>query len=47
MSYSVLGCRQVLKCLLDVQEMMKFSDLYYIHNDLFINDYCVWIQSVK
>ena len=36
----------ILKCLLDSYRLFAESDLYYVHNDLYLKDYCVWIQSV-
>ncbi|XP_071083005.1 protein SHQ1 homolog [Haliotis cracherodii] len=42
-----LGRRQVLKCLLDIQTILTDTDQRYILNDLYINDYCVWIQGVR
>ena len=37
----------ILKCLLHTYQLFSQSDLHYIHNDLYIKDYCVWIQSVS
>ncbi|KAI6648472.1 Protein SHQ1-like [Oopsacas minuta] len=37
----------ILKCLLYTYQLFALSDLFYIHNDLYIKDYCVWIQSVS
>nr|XP_023649798.1 protein SHQ1 homolog [Paramormyrops kingsleyae] len=37
----------VLKCLLDVHKIFRENDPAYILNDLYITDYCVWIQKVK
>ncbi|XP_046581089.1 protein SHQ1 homolog [Haliotis rubra] len=42
-----LGRRQVLKCLLDVQTILTDTEQRYILNDLYINDYCVWIQGIR
>ncbi|NXH63078.1 SHQ1 protein, partial [Rhabdornis inornatus] len=42
-----LGKAAVLKCLLDVHKIFMESDPAYILNDLFITDYCIWIQKVK
>ncbi|XP_042679662.1 protein SHQ1 homolog isoform X2 [Centrocercus urophasianus] len=42
-----LGRAAVLKCLLDVHRIFRESDPAYILNDLFITDYCIWIQRVK
>lgn len=37
----------VLKCLLDVHKVFRENEPAYILNDLYITDYCVWIQRVK
>ncbi|XP_015226435.1 PREDICTED: protein SHQ1 homolog isoform X2 [Cyprinodon variegatus] len=37
----------VLKCLLDIHKMFRENDPAYILNDLYISDYCIWIQRVK
>ncbi|KAM3621401.1 uncharacterized protein V6R79_010787 [Siganus canaliculatus] len=37
----------VLKCLLDIHRIFRENDPAYILNDLYITDYCVWIQRVK
>ncbi|NWR44639.1 SHQ1 protein, partial [Regulus satrapa] len=42
-----LGKAAVLKCLLDIHRIFMESDPAYILNDLFITDYCIWIQKVK
>lgn len=39
------GC--VLKCLLDIHKVFRENDPAYILNDLYITDYCIWIQRVK
>jgi protein SHQ1 len=41
------GKKPLLKCLLDVYSCMVVSDPHYVFNDLYITDYCVWIQSAK
>ena len=41
------GKKPLLKCLLDIHACMIVSDPYYVFNDLYITDYCVWIQSAK
>lgn len=40
-----LGRKYVLKCLLEIHSMFCTSDPRYILNDLYITDYCIWIQS--
>ncbi|ELK38652.1 Protein SHQ1 like protein [Myotis davidii] len=42
-----LGKSAVLKCLLDIHKIFQQSDQAYILNDLYISDYCVWIQKAK
>ncbi|XP_071191182.1 protein SHQ1 homolog [Salvelinus alpinus] len=37
----------VLKCLLDIHKVFRENEPAYILNDLYITDYCVWIQRVK
>ncbi|XP_041080452.1 protein SHQ1 homolog isoform X2 [Polyodon spathula] len=42
-----LGKACVLKCLLDIHKIFRENDPAYILNDLYISDYCVWIQKAK
>uniref|UniRef100_W5MUY5 Protein SHQ1 homolog n=1 Tax=Lepisosteus oculatus TaxID=7918 RepID=W5MUY5_LEPOC len=42
-----LGKVCVLKCLLDIHKVFRENDPAYILNDLYITDYCVWIQKAK
>ncbi|XP_071612425.1 protein SHQ1 homolog isoform X2 [Heliangelus exortis] len=42
-----LGKAAVLKCLLDIHKIFRENDPAYILNDLFITDYCIWIQKSK
>ncbi|XP_030357684.1 protein SHQ1 homolog [Strigops habroptila] len=42
-----LGKAAVLKCLLDIHKIFMENDPAYILNDLFITDYCIWIQKAK
>ncbi|XP_056607399.1 protein SHQ1 homolog isoform X2 [Triplophysa dalaica] len=37
----------VLKCLLSIHKIFRENDPAYILNDLYITDYCIWIQGVK
>lgn len=41
----LLGKRCVLKCLLDLHHIIEHTDTHYILNKLFINDYCIWLQT--
>lgn len=40
------GKTQILKCLLGILFIFQRSEDRYVLNDLYITDYCVWIQSV-
>ncbi|CAG2161907.1 unnamed protein product [Oppiella nova] len=43
-----LGQNCVLNCFLDIHKMFNESgDGRYLLNDLYITDYCVWLQSLK
>ncbi|KAK2857751.1 hypothetical protein Q7C36_005670 [Tachysurus vachellii] len=37
----------VLKCLLTIHKIFRSNEPAYILNDLYITDYCIWIQRVK
>jgi len=41
------GCVCLLACLLDVYKMFNESEPRYVLNQLYIKDYCVWIQQLK
>lgn len=40
-----LGRMSLLKCLLEVHQCMNKGDMHYILNDLYVTDYCLWLQS--
>ncbi|XP_069499304.1 protein SHQ1 homolog isoform X2 [Ambystoma mexicanum] len=42
-----MGKAAVLKCFLEIHRLFQANDAAYILNDLYISDYCVWIQKVK
>ncbi|KAH9494599.1 Hsp90 cochaperone shq1 [Bulinus truncatus] len=42
-----VGKLQILKCLLGIHSILAESDVKYPLNDLYITDYCVWIQSAN
>ncbi|KAF9104687.1 hypothetical protein BGX29_001440 [Mortierella sp. GBA35] len=42
-----LGRRGILRALLAVKEVLDHDDVYYIYSKMFIEDYCVWIQSAS
>ncbi|CAM9202900.1 unnamed protein product, partial [Choristocarpus tenellus] len=39
--------RVVLRCMLQVYRIMEKSEVHYLLNKLFIEDYCVWLQKVS
>lgn len=41
------GKKYILKILLEIYDLFANSDPYYILNDLYIRDYCIWIQRAK
>ncbi|XP_071960099.1 protein SHQ1 homolog isoform X2 [Antedon mediterranea] len=43
----VLGRRRLLKCLLEIHQLLSHDDPRYILNELYITDYCLWIQTVS
>ncbi|TRY82163.1 hypothetical protein DNTS_009470 [Danionella cerebrum] len=46
-SWTFLRKACVLKCLLAIHKIFRENDPAYILNDLYITDYCIWIQRVK
>ncbi|KAI9333851.1 SHQ1 protein-domain-containing protein [Obelidium mucronatum] len=40
-----LGKRALLKCLLSVRRLMRGDDACFIFDRLYLEDYCLWIQS--
>lgn len=41
------GRQNTLKCLLDIHRCFSASYPHYLLNDLYITDYCVWIQNIE
>jgi len=41
------GKKAILKCLVDIRATFNEGESRYLLNNLFINDYCVWIQYFK
>jgi len=37
----------VLKCLLDIYKIFRAEDPFYLLNQLYIEEYCVWIQKIS
>lgn len=41
------GCIYLLTCLLDIYKMFNSNEPRYILNQLYIKDYCIWIQQLN
>lgn len=41
------GCVCLLSCLLDIYKSFNSSEPRYVLNQLYIKDYCIWIQQLK
>ncbi|XP_078728570.1 protein SHQ1 homolog isoform X1 [Lampetra fluviatilis] len=42
-----LGRQGVMKCLLATHKLFRENDPAYILNDIYITDYCIWVQKTK
>lgn len=42
-----LGKRGILRALLAIKDILDHDDIYYIYSKMFVEDYCVWIQSAR
>lgn len=42
-----LGKRMILKCFLDIKRLFKFDEAKYPLNLLYIDDYCVYLQTLS
>lgn len=42
----LLGKRAILKCLLDMKKTFQFDETRHALNRLYIDDYCIYVQSV-
>ena len=42
-----LGRHRLLQCLLEVHQLLASSEPFYVLNDLYITDYCVWLQGAR
>ncbi|KAJ2452212.1 hypothetical protein EV183_003070 [Coemansia sp. RSA 2336] len=40
-----LGRRAILKAFLQLKDLFDQHDIYYIYSKLYIDDYCVWLQT--
>ncbi|CDW56536.1 protein SHQ1 [Trichuris trichiura] len=46
--YGFVGKVQLIKCLLSIHQIFaNTGDFVYLFNDLYITDYCVWVQALR
>uniref|UniRef100_A0A1B6DBX3 Protein SHQ1 homolog n=1 Tax=Clastoptera arizonana TaxID=38151 RepID=A0A1B6DBX3_9HEMI len=41
------GRKQIIKCLLHIHKLFNESEPRYILNELYIKDYCIWVQNLS
>ena len=39
------GKRLIIRCLLEIKDILDHHDVYYIYSKIWLDDFCVWIQS--
>ena len=39
------GKRLTMRCLLEMKDILDHHDVYYIYSKIWVDDFCVWIQS--
>ena len=44
---SLLGRRKLLQCLLSVRRTLNQTEPFYVMNDLYVTDYCIWVQKAS
>ncbi len=43
----IIGRRKLLQSLLSVHHALNSSEPYYVLNNLYLTDYCVWVQTAS
>jgi len=41
-----VGKRMIVRCLLELKDILDHHEVYYIYSKIWVDDFCVWIQSV-
>ena len=39
------GKRLIIRCLLEIKDILDHHDVYYIYSKIWLDDFCVWVQS--
>lgn len=38
------GKRLIIRCLLEIKDILDHHDVYYVYSKIWLDDFCVWIQ---
>lgn len=38
------GKRLIIRCLLEIKDILDHHDVYYVYSKVWLDDFCVWIQ---
>lgn len=41
------GKRMVVRCLLEMKDILDHHEVYYVYSKIWVDDFCVWIQSAR
>ncbi len=44
-SFLYQGKRVILRCLLEVKNILDHHDVYYVYSKIWVDDFCVWLQT--
>lgn len=44
-SFLAGGKRLVVRCLLDVKDILDHHDIYYVYSKIWVDDFCLWAQA--
>lgn len=39
------GKRVVVRCLLEMKDILDHHDVYYVYSKIWVDDFCVWVQA--
>ncbi|EKM49118.1 uncharacterized protein PHACADRAFT_154682 [Phanerochaete carnosa HHB-10118-sp] len=41
------GRRSVVRCLLEIKDILDHHEVYYVYSKIWVDDFCVWVQSAR
>ncbi|GJE86893.1 SHQ1-domain-containing protein [Phanerochaete sordida] len=41
------GKRMVVRCLLEMKDVLDHHEVYYVYSKIWVDDFCVWVQSAS